>query len=308
MTPTRRQLMSGLAAAGAGLAATGRANAIGFDARSFRGLYRPAGFPRLVDNPITALLADAYHLDGSAYNVNQGAAGAPLWGFSLRGYPYRTQFAAFGPALTAAGQGCGFNGSSQYIYTTIAAGTGPWQSSPQQQTMLVVGQVNAQQSAPQTLMGIEGHAVSHRASLQIAANALNFSLNWVTNNTTVGMFAQSVVLGQPFAAAMTLDYATGAANLFFDRAKSTIVGSTKAPGQWDVANFGNSIVAGVNKNNFLSGVILFAAAWNVVLNDNTIFEILENPFEFLAFPDDDLMVTLVGKILSERAAAHGFPR
>lgn len=308
MYPTRRLLLAGLAVAGTGLAAPGHANAIGLDARTVRGLYRPPGFPRLANDPVTEFLADAYHLDGSAYNVNQGGVGAPLVGFSLRGYPYRTQFAAFDPAPTAAGQGCGFNGSSQYIYTTIAAGTGPWQASPPQQTMLVVAQVNAQQSAPQTLMGIEGHAVSRRASLQIAANALNFSLNWVTNNTTVGTFAQSVVLGQPFAAVMTLDYAAGTASLFFDHAKSTISGAAKAPGQWDEANFGNSVVAGANKNNFLSGAILFAAAWNTVLDDDVIFRVLDNPFGFLVFPDDDLMATLVGRALSQRPAAHGFPR
>jgi hypothetical protein len=174
--------------------------------------------------------------------------------------------------------------------------------------MLVVAQVNAQQSAPQTLMGIEGHAVSRRASLQIAANALNFSLNWVTNNTTVGTFAQSVVLGQPFAAAMTLDYAAGTASLFFGHAKSTISGAAKAPGQWDEANFGNSVVAGASKNNFLAGTVLFAAAWNTVLDDAVIFRVLDNPFGLLVFPDDDLMATLVGRALSQRPAAHGFPR
>lgn len=308
MRPNRRNVLAGLAATSTGLMTTRPADAIGVGPRISRGLYRPPGIPRLADDPITEFMVDAYHLDGSAYNVNQGAGGAPLWGLSLRGYPYRTQFAAFSPATTTAGQGCGFDGRSQYIYTTIAAGTGPWRSSPIQQTMLVVAQVNAQLPTAQTLMGIEGHAVPQRASLQIAANALGFSLNWVTNNTTIGVFAQSVVVGQPFSAVLTLDYAAGTANLFYDRSKSTIAGSARAPGQWDEANFANSVVAGVNKNTFLEGTVLFAATWNTILSDDVIFRTLENPFGFLVFPDDELMASLVGAATSRRASAHGFPR
>lgn len=309
MRPTRRALLSGLAGAASGLAVIPRAGAVPPGTTAFRGLYRPPGFPRLADHPLTEFLADAYHLDGSAYSVVQGAAGAPLFGFSLRGYPYRTQFAAFSPAVTAAGQGCGFNGSSQYVYTSIGAGTGPWRSSPAQQTMLVVAQVNAQQPAAQTLMGIEGHAVLRRASLQVAANSTNFALNWVTNNTTTGNFSQSVVLGEPFAAALTLDCNAGIASLFYGQAKSTISGPTKAVTQWDETNFGNSVVAGVNQNNYLAGVVLFGAAWNTVLPDSVVFDLLQDPFTFLVFPDDDLMAELVGATtVAHRIGAHGFPR
>lgn len=300
--------MAGLAAAGSGVALASGAHELEHDARIFRGLYRPPGFPRLANDPITVLLADAYHFDGSIYNVNQGPLGAPLAGFSLRGYPYRTQFASFSPAITTAGQGCGFNGSSQYIYTTVAAGTGPWRSSPVQQTMLIVAQVNAQQPAAQTLMGIEGHAVSHRVSMQIAANALNFSLDWSTSNTTIASFSQSVTLGQPFAAVMTLDYNAGLASLFFGQTKSVIAGPAKGVNQWDEANFGNSVVGGANQNNFLAGTVLFAATWNTVLADTVVFDLLRDPFGFLVFPDEELMAELVGVASAHRAAAHGFPR
>jgi hypothetical protein len=279
--------------------------------RPYRGLYRPSGLPRLADDPVTEFLADAWHFDGSAYDPNQGVSGAPLWGLSVRGYPYRTQFAAFGPAITTAGQGCGFNGSSQYIWTSLGAGRGPWSASPAQQTMLVVAQVNAVQAAAQTLMGIEGHAVPRRASMQIAAGSPTFFLDWVTSTTTTGTFAQSVVLGQPFAAALTLDYNAGAASLFFSQVKSTISGSAKAVNQWDEANFGNSIVAGVNEGNYLNGVMLFAAAWNTVLPDQMIFDLLQDPFGFLIFPDDDMMSDAVGVAAAARSlrnGAHGFPR
>ncbi len=247
MWPSRRRFVAGLAAAGAGLAAERRATAIQLPMRPYRGLYRPPGLPRLADDPVTEFLADAWQFDGSAYDPNQGAFGAPLWGLSVRGYPYRTQYAVFSPATTTAGRGCGFNGASQYIWTTVGAGRGPWSGSPAQQTMLVVAQVNAVQSAAQTLMGIEGHAIPRRASMQIAANSTSFFLDWTTSTTTTGAFSQSVVLGQPFAAAMTLNYSSGTASLFFAQVKSTIVGSAKAVNQWDEANFGNSIVAGVQR-------------------------------------------------------------
>lgn len=311
MRPTRRRFLAGLAASGAGLAAPPAARGLQLEMHPFRGLYRPPGFPRLAADPITEFLADAWHLDGSAYDPNQGASGAPLWGFSLRGYPYRTQFAAFSPALTMAGQGCGFNGSSQYINTSVGAGRGPWSASPSQQTMLVVAQLNAQQPSAQTLMGIEGHAVLRRASMQIAANASNFSLDWVTTNTTTGNFSQTVTLGQPFAAAMTLNYTTGSAALFFDEAKSTITGPAKAVNQWDEINFANSVVGGTNQNDYLKGVVLFGAAWNAILPDSVIYGLLQNPFGFLVFPDDEMMSELVGAAaaaIPPRGGAHGFPR
>ena len=196
MQLTRRGLMAGLAAGSLGLAAPRVARASHFELRLSRGLYRPPGFPRLANDPVTEFLADAWHLDGSAYDVNQGTSGAPLWGFSVRGYPYRTQFAAFSPQVTTAGQGCGFDGSSQYIYTTVGAGRGPWAGSPGLQTFLVVGRVNAQQSAAQTLMGIQAHSLGRRASLQIAPNSMNFAVNWVTNTTTAGSFSPSATIGR----------------------------------------------------------------------------------------------------------------
>jgi hypothetical protein len=311
MRPSRRRFLAGLASGSAGLVAARSALAFQHPMRPYRGLYRPPGFPRLADDPVTQFLADAWHFDGSAYDPNQGVFGAPLWGLSLRGYPYRTQFAAFNPATTTAGQGCGFDGSSQYIWTSIGAGRGPWSASPAQQTMLVVAQVNAVQTAVQTLMGIEGHAVPRRASMQIAANSTSFFLDWVTTTTTTGAFSQSVVLGQPFAAAMTLDYNAGAASLFFGQVKSTISGSAKAVNQWDEANFGNSVVAGINEGNYLNGVMLFAASWNTVLPDQVIFDVLQDPFGFLIFPDDDMMSDAVGAAVaarSLRSGAHGFPR
>ena len=311
MRPSRRRFVAGLAAAGAGLAAARRASAIQLPMRPYRGLYRPPGLPRLADDPVTEFLADAWQFDGSAYDPNQGASGAPLWGLSVRGYPYRTQYAAFSPATTTAGQGCGFNGASQYIWTTVGAGRGPWSGSPAQQTMLVVAQVNAVQSAAQTLMGIEGHAIPRRASMQIAANSTSFFLDWTTSTTTTGAFSQSVVLGQPFAAAMTLNYSSGTASLFCEQVKSTISGAAKAVNQWDEANFGNSIVAGVNEANYLNGVMLFAAAWNTVLPDAMVFDLLQDPFGFLVFPDDDMMSDIVGATAaarSRRSGAHGFPR
>jgi hypothetical protein len=311
ITATRRRLLSGVAAGGLALAATSfAARASTVVLRPFRGLYRPAGFPRLANDPGTEFLADAWHLDGSALNVNQGGSGAPLWGFSLRGYPYRTQFAAFGRQITAAGQGCGFDGVSQYIYTTIGAGRGPWSASPGSQTFLVVAQVDGQQPAPQTLMGIEAYSLGRRASLQIAANSSTFAVNWVTNTTTVGSFSQSVTIGEPFAAAMTLSYASGLASLFYRTVKSTISGPAKAPNQWDEANFGNSVIGGVNQSNCLNGAVLFGAAWNAVLPDDTIFDLLRDPFGFLIFPDDDLAAQLVGAVASAKLSggAHGFPR
>lgn len=307
---TRRYLLSGLVTATAATGASRSVSALQLPLRPYRGLYRPPGYPRLADDPLTAFLADAWHLDGSAYNADQGLAGAPLWGLSVRGYPYRTQFAAFSPAVTVAGQGCGFNGSTQYIWTSIGAGRGPWSGSPGQQTMLVVAQVDAVQSTAQTLMGIEGHAVPYRMTLQIAANSTNLFLNWATSTTTTGAFTQSVTLGQPFAAALTLNYSAGAASLFFGHTKNTLAGSTKAANQWDEANFGNSVVDGVNQGNYLNGVVLFAAAWNAVLPDPVVFRLLQDPYGFLVFPDDDLMSEIVGAkpAASLSRGAHGFPR
>jgi hypothetical protein len=279
--------------------------------RPYRGLYRPPGYPRLADDPVTEFLADAWHFDGSAYDSNQGVGGGPLWGLSVRGYPYRTQFASFNPAITTAGQGCGFNGSTQYIWTSVGAGRGPWSANPAQQTMLVVAQVNTVQSAAQTLMGIEGHAVPYRMSMQIAASSTNFFLNWVTTTTTTGTFAQSVTLGQPFAAAMTLDFNAGAASLFFGQVKNTISGSTKSVNQWDEANFGNSVVGGINEGNYLNGAILFAATWNTVLPDAVVFRLLQDPFGILVFPDDDMMSEIGGGArmgTSLLRGAHSFPR
>ncbi len=312
MQLTRRGLMAGLAAGSLGLAAPRVARASHFELRLSRGLYRPPGFPRLANDPVTEFLADAWHLDGSAYDVNQGTSGAPLWGFSVRGYPYRTQFAAFSPQVTTAGQGCGFDGSSQYIYTTVGAGRGPWAGSPGLQTFLVVGRVNAQQSAAQTLMGIEAHSLGRRASLQIAPNSMNFAVNWVTNTTTAGSFSPSATIGQPFAVAMTLNYGTGAASLFFGTVKSTVVGSAKAVNQWDEVNFGNSVVGGVNQNNYLNGAILLGAVWNKLLDDDTIFGLLRNPFGFLVFPEDDMMMSYLAGATAPSArmlgGTHGFPR
>lgn len=311
MGPSRRQFLAGFAAGGVALAAARSATAFQHPMRPYRGLYRPAGFPRLADDPVTEFLADAWQFDGSAYDPNQGPFGAPLWGLSVRGYPYRTQYASFTPTPTAAGQACGFNGSSQYIWTTLGAGRGPWSGSPAQQTMLVVAQVNAVRTAAQTLMGIEGHAVPYRASMQIAANSTNFYLDWTTSTTTSAAFAQSVVLGQPFAAALTLDYNAGTADLFFDQSKSTLAGTAKAVNQWDEANFGNSIVAGINEANYLDGALLFAAAWNTVLGDQMIFDLLRDPFGFLIFPDDDMMSEVVGAVAAARpllGGSHGFPR
>ena len=309
--PNRRRFVTGLAAAGAGLAAARSASALQLPMRPYRGLYRPPGLPRLADDPLTEFLADAWQFDGSAYDPNQGAFGDPLWGLSVRGYPYRTQYAAFSPTTTTAGQGCGFNGASQYIWTTVGAGRGPWSGSPAQQTLLVVAQVNGVQSAAQTLIGIEGHAIPRRASMQIAANSTSFFLDWTTSSTTTGAFSQSVVLGQPFAAAMTLNYSSGTASLFFARVKSTIAGTAKAVNLWDEANFGNSVVAGANQVNYLNGVILFAAAWNTALPDQMIFDLLLDPFGFLIFPDDEMMSDIVGAAAaarSLRSGAHGFPR
>jgi len=303
--------MTGLLGSGAALLAPRPAPAFEQPLRPYRGLYRPPGFPRLANDPITAFLADAWHFDGSAYDVTQGPFGAPLWGLSLRGYPYRTQFAAFSPETTTAGQACGFNGSSQYIWTSIGAGRGPWSASPAQQTMLVVAQLDDVQEAAQTLFGIEGHAVARRASLQIAANSTSFFIDWVTTTTTTGTFSQSVVLGQPFAAALTLDYPSGTASMFFGQTKSTITGAAKGVNQWDEANFGNSIVAGTNEASYLDGALLFAAAWNTVLADQAIFDLLQDPFGFLVFPDDDMMAEVAGVAAATRSlrnAAHGFPR
>lgn len=310
MRSTRRRILTCLAAASTASAYARFASAFELPMRPFRSLYRGPGYPRLADDPLTEFLADAWHLDGSANNSNQGPGGAPLWGLSVRGYPYRTQFAAFSPAITTAGEGCGFNGNTQYIWTSIGAGRGPWSASPSQQTMLVVAQVNAVQSTAQTLMGIEGHAVPYRISMQIGANSTNFFLDWVTTTTTAGSFAQSVTLGQPFAAAMTLDYNAGTASLFFEFVKNTISGAAKSVNQWDEANFGNSIVGGVNEGNYLNGAVLFAAAWNVVLADAVVFDLLQDPFGILVFPDDDMMSELGGiraATLTSRGA-HGFPR
>lgn len=309
--PSRRKFLTQAAAGSAAIALSRRASATEAPLRPFRGLYRPPGYPRLADDPLTEFLADAWHFDGSVLDVNQGVTGAPLWGLSLRGYPYRTQFAGFSPGITTAGQGCGFNGSTQYIGTTVGAGRGPWSSSPAQQTMLVVAQVNALQGAAQTLFGIEGHSIARRASMQIAAGSGNFFVNWVTTTTTTGAFAQSIVLGQPFAAAITLDYNAGAAALFFGQSKSTITGSPKGVNQWDEANFGNSVVSGVNEGNYLKGVLLFAATWNTILPDPVVFSLLNDPFCFLMFPDDDLVSELVGGAPAARSlsrGAHGFPR
>ena len=125
-------------------------------------------------------------------------------------------------------------------------------------------------------------------------------MNWITSTTTVGSFSQSVTIGEPFAAAMTLSYGTGVASLFFGTVKGTVSGSAKAVNQWDEANFGNSVVGGVNQNNYLDGIILFGAAWNTILPDDTIFDLLRNPFGFLCFPTmtDDV-------IWSERIGAIG---
>ncbi|MGH7044949.1 MAG: twin-arginine translocation signal domain-containing protein [Stellaceae bacterium] len=307
----RRRFMTGLASGGAALFAAGSAHAFQQPLRPYRGLYRPPGFPRLANDPLTEFLADAWHFDGSAYDVTQGPFGAPLWGLSLRGYPYRTQFAAFSPVATTAGQACGFNGSSQYIWTSIGAARGPWATSPAQQTMLVVAQLDGMQPAAQTLFGIGGHAVPRRASLQIAANSTSFFIDWTTTTATTGTFPQSVVLGQPFAAALTLDYPSGTASMFFGQTKSTITGAAKAVNQWDEANFGNSIVAGTNEANYLNGALLFAAAWNTVLADQAVFDLLQNPFGFLVFPDDEMMAEMVGVAAAARSlrnGAHGFPR
>jgi hypothetical protein len=304
---TRRQILAGLTA-GAAEPLTRRACATQQEMRTFRGLYRPPGFPRLANDPLTALLADAWHLDGSAYNPNQGSFGAPLWGFSLRGYPYRTQFAAFSASITAAGQGCRFDGASQYICTSVGAAGGPWATTPTMQTLLVVAQVDAARSAPQTLIGIEAHNIGRRLSLQIAANSANFSLNWATNNTTSGSFAQSVLFGAPFAAIVTVNYNTGAATLFFDHAKSTITGPVKIANQWDEANFGNSVIGSSVQNNYLNGVVLFGAAWNTILPDRQIFDLLDAPFSFLVFPDDEMMVEIAGAAAAKSLGAHGFPR
>jgi hypothetical protein len=308
--PNRRLFTAGLAAGAAGIGCSRSLAAFQLPVRSYRGLYRPPGYPSLADDPVTEFLADAWHFDGSLYNSNQGVGGAPLWGLSLRGYPYRTQFVAFTPTVTTAGQGCGFNGSTQYLWTSIGAGRGPWSVSPAQQTMLVVAQVNAIQTTPQTLMGIEGHAIPRRASLQIAANSTNFFLNWVTTTTTTGNFLQSVQLGQPFAAALTLDYASGIAGMFFGQTKNEIFGSIKSVNQWDEANFGNSVVNGINQGNFLNGAILFAASWNIILSDSTLFGLLRDPFGFLIFPDDQIMSEIGGMRMATSLSrgAHGFPR
>jgi hypothetical protein len=57
--------------------------------------------------------------------------------------------------------------------------------------------------------------------------------------------------------------------------------------------------------------MLFAAAWNTVLADQVIFDLLLDPFGFLVFPNDDLMSEMVGAAAatrSTRTGAHGFPR
>jgi hypothetical protein len=80
----------------------------------------------------------------------------------------------------------------------------------------------------------------------------------------------------------------------------------------DTTNAANSTsFDGVNEGNYLNGVMLFAAAWNTVLADQVIFDLLLDPFGFLVFPNDDLMSEMVGAAAatrSTRTGAHGFPR
>ncbi len=261
--------------------------------KPFRGLYHPPGYPRLDwRHPATQFLADAWWLDGSALNVDAGVGGKPLFGFSLLGLPWRTQTGiSFSPAVTQAGSGCGFNGTSQYIWTTLTAGLGPWKSSPAAATMLFVGQCNATSAAVQTFMSIENHAtLSRTASFQITAGAQTLAVDWVHSTATVasGNFLQSPALGKPFAAALTMNFASSTATCFALGKKSSLTGSGATGNQSDQIAFGTSVANGSIQSEYFNGVAIFGAAWNAVLSDSVIFGLLADPFQFLVFPDDDL--------------------
>ena len=80
-------------------------------------------------------------------------------------------------------------------------------------------------ASAQTLMGIEGHAVLRRASMQIAANSTNFSLDWVT---TTDDDRHILAIGDAWTAVCRchdLELYAGAAALFFGEVKSTISGT-----------------------------------------------------------------------------------
>lgn len=284
---SRRGLLTGAGL----LAASSPAHAAQFP-KPFRGLYHPPGYPRLDwRHPATQFLADAWWLDGSMKNVNAGAGGKPL-GFSLLGLPWRTQTGiSFSPAVTQAGSGCGFNGSSQYIWTTITAGIGPWKSSPSAATMLFVGQCNATTAAVQTFMSVENHATQSRtASFQISPGAQTLAVNWQHSTSTVvsGNFGQSVTLQKPFAAALTLNFLSSTATAFAFGSKSSLTGSGATGNQNDQLTFGTSAANGSLQSEYFNGVAILGAAWNAVLPDSLIFGLLADPFQFLIFPDDDL--------------------
>jgi hypothetical protein len=261
--------------------------------KPLRGLYHPPGYPRLDwRHPATQFLADAWWLDGSALNVNAGVGGKPLSGFSLLGLPWRTQTGiSFSPAITQAGSGCGFNGSSQYIWATLTAGIGPWKLSPTAATMLFVGQCNATSAAVQTFMSIENHATQSRtASFQLGAGTGTLAVDWQHSTSTVvsGNFSQSVTLKKPFAAALALNFATSTATAFGFGSKSSLSGSGAAGNQNDQVTFGTSAANGSVQSEYFNGVGIFGAGWNAVLPDSVIFSLLADPFQFLIFPDDDL--------------------
>ena len=312
MRPSRRRFVTGLAAAGVGLVAARHASAVQHPMRPYRGLYRPPGFPRLADDPVTEFLADAWQFDGSAYDPNQGAFGAPLWGLSVRGYPYRTQFAAFSPATTTAGQGCGFNGTSQYVWTTVGAGRGPWSGARRSKRCSSSPRSMRCKAAAQTLMGIEGHAVPRRASMQIAANSTKFlsRLGDLDDDDRrirpIGgarrAFRRSIDAGLQLREPRACSSAKS-------RARSRVLRRLSINGTRPIS--GTRSWPGSTKAITSNGVMLFAAAWNTVLPDAMIFDLLQDPFGFLIFPDDDMMSDAVGAAAaarSLRSGAHGFPR
>jgi hypothetical protein len=111
-------------------------------------------------------------------------------------------------------------------------------------------------------------------------------------------------LGQPFAAAITFDVTNQAATCFAFGAKSTLSTASQVVNQWDQLAVANSVYGSSNRSEYMNGVVHMVAAWNAVVADAAIFNLLRDPFAMLIFPDDDLMAETMGP---RRARSHRFP-
>jgi hypothetical protein len=295
----RRSLLAGL---GSGLILPAAARARPLNVRRFsRGLYRPPGWPRIDwTSPLTSMLAQAYHLDGSNAGVYSSTAGAesnaPRLDVMISDKNPKEPM-TFSAGYNQTGGCCRFNGTSQYIYTEQGTFTGPSfiSSIAEQTSYLIVASLTAVNATKPSIIFAPGGETPGSKFIDwgFATDSTDFYLTASDGTYSMaGTFSQGATLGQPFTVIFTLNCAAPSATCYTAHGvSSTITGSTAmSPDMVGTTTIGSD--AGNVNGDYLNGDVMFCAWWNRALSTQEINSLLIEPFQFLIFPDDDLLAEM----------------